>query len=167
MTDNFTLVNSEQISRIYGRIPRLDRLRLRAVNLDWRGPKITLRADLMEFPQDIPPDWKSAGVDTVQCHLQFLAVQEVVLTGWVPSGHPISLDTEATGHDRRMRVQVAGLTGDLRFSSNETVLVGHVSAFRIGEERSDRGRHIFSGKIDSLRHSTVPAPEVKVFHERL
>ncbi|MFC7963334.1 hypothetical protein [Streptomyces cinereoruber] len=37
-----TLVNPEDLVRLYGEVPCLGTFRLRAVNLSWRGPTVTL-----------------------------------------------------------------------------------------------------------------------------
>ncbi|MFF9013328.1 Imm50 family immunity protein [Streptomyces sp. NPDC014870] len=167
MTDGLTLVNAESLATLYGEVPPLDTFRLRAINVDWRGPTITLRIDLSIFPSAPPPEWDGADIDTVQCHLQFLAVADLSLTEWKPPIHSASLDAQPMGGERRMRVRVTGAGVDLRFTSNESVLAGHVSAFKIAADGTDGTRHLFSRRIDSLRHESIPETDEKTFHGRL
>jgi hypothetical protein len=167
VTDPLTLVNSEHLATLFGVFPPLDEFRLRAMNVDWRGPTVTLRVDLSSFPTSPPPEWVDAGVDTVQCHLQFLAVADLSLTEWNPPVRSASFDAQPLGEERRIRVRVTGPGVDLGFTSNESVLVGHVSAFKVAADGTDGGRHLFSRKIDSLRHESIPETDEKTFHGRL
>lgn len=167
MTDSLTLVNPEGLVRLYGELPPLGEFRLRSINLDWQGPKVTLRVDLLSFPAAVPPEWEGVDIDTIQCHLQFLAVADFSLTRWDPPVHSASFDAESLDEERRMRVRVTGAGVDLGFTSNESVLVGHVSAFEIKGDGTDGGRHFFSQKLDGLRHETIPGTDEKTFYGRL
>ncbi|MFJ4871270.1 Imm50 family immunity protein [Streptomyces sp. NPDC088757] len=161
------LVNPADLVRLYGEVPPFDTFRLRAVNLSWRGPTVTLRVDLSTFPATVPPEWEDAGVDTLQCHFQFVAVEDFALEQWEPPVPSASFTAEPLGRDRRMRVRVRGAGVDLGFTSHESVHVGHVSAFRIAPGGTDGGRHLFRRPLDRRLHETVPGPEEKTFHERI
>ncbi|MFE5481361.1 Imm50 family immunity protein [Streptomyces sp. NPDC056527] len=167
MTDSLTLVNTESLVALYGKVPPLDEFRLRSINVDWRGPTVTLRVDLSTFPAALPPEWEDADIDTVQCHLQFLAVADLSLAKWQPPVHSASLDAQPLGEERRIRVRVTGPGVDLGFTSNESVLVGHVSGFKVAADGTDGGRHLFSRRIDSLRHEIIPETDEKTFYGRL
>ncbi|MFE1228101.1 Imm50 family immunity protein [Streptomyces sp. NPDC058745] len=167
MTDSVSLVNPETLLRLYGEIPPLENFRFRSMNLDWQGPKVTLRVDLLTFPQIVPPEWHGTDVDTVQCHLQFLAVADFSLTRWDPSVKSAWLTTKRLDAERRLQVQVKGAGLNLEFTSSESVLVGHVSAFKMGKEGTDEGRHLFSSKLDQMRHNHIPATDEKTFYARL
>ncbi|MER7954332.1 Imm50 family immunity protein [Streptomyces sp. NPDC096030] len=167
MTDSLTVVNAESLATLYGEVPPLSEFRLRSINVDWRGPTITLRVDLSSFPSAPPPEWVGTDIDTVQCHLQFLAVSDLSLTEWKPPVHSASLDAQSLGEERRMRVRVTGVGVELRFTCNESVLAGHVSAFKIAADGTDGSRHLFSRRIDSLRHESIPETDEKTFHGRL
>ncbi|KOX23754.1 MULTISPECIES: Imm50 family immunity protein [unclassified Streptomyces] len=162
-----TLVNPADLIRLYGAVPPLDTFRLRAVNLSWIGPTVILRVDLSSFPATVPPEWEGTDVDTVQCHLQFLAVEDLSLEQWEPPVPSASFTAEPLGGRRRMRVRVRGAGVDLGFTGHESVPVGHVSAFRIAPDGADGGRHLFLGRVDARLHETVPGPEERPFHERV
>ncbi|MFC8953984.1 Imm50 family immunity protein [Streptomyces sp. NPDC057101] len=167
MTDSLTLVNPESMVRLYGEIPPLERFRLRSINLSWQGPTVTLRLDLSSFPVALPPDWENVDVDTIQCHLQFLAVADFSLKEWDPPAHSSAFSTTPLSEERRMRVQVSGAGVDLSFTSSQFTRVGHVSAFKIEADGTDGGRHIFLQKLDSLRYETIPGTDEKTFHDHL
>lgn len=159
------LVNPEQLSALYGRTPALTGVRVRSVNLNWRGPELTLRIDLPAFPASPPVEWEKAGVDRVQCQLRFTAVERIALTRWSP---PAVADIEVVswGGDRRVRVAVGGEGVALAFEASDSVRLAHVSAFRIDDGGSDAGTHLFLGKVDARRHSRLPGTEEKTFYER-
>ncbi|MCX4981971.1 Imm50 family immunity protein [Streptomyces sp. NBC_00572] len=166
MTDSLTVVNPESLVRLYGGIPPLEEFRLRSINLDWRGPTVTLRLDLSSFPGVAPPEWEGVDVDTVQCHLQFLAVADLSLTEWAPPACS-SFRSTSLGKERRMRVRVTGAGVDLDFTSSQFTRVGHVSAFKITADGTDGSRHHFLQKLDSMRFETIPETDEKTFHGRL
>jgi hypothetical protein len=167
MADSLTLVNPESLVRLYGGIPSLERFRLRSINLDWHGPTVTLRLDLSSFPVTVPPEWEGVDVDTVQCHLQFLAVADFSLKEWGPPAHSSAFGTKSLSEKRRMRVRVTGAGVDLNFTSSEFTRVGHVSAFKIKADGTDGSRHLFLQKLDSMHYETIPGTDEKTFHGRL
>ncbi|MEV8586765.1 Imm50 family immunity protein [Streptomyces sp. NPDC051180] len=160
-------VNPEVLVGLFGEIPPLDTFRLRSLNVDWRGPTLTLRVDLSSFPASVSPEWEESGVDTVQCHLQFLAVEDLSLTEWEPPVRSAACTVELQEEKRRMRVRVTGAGVDLGFTSSDSVVVGHVSAFRASTDGGDDGRHLFSRRIDDMRFATIPEAEEKTFYGRL
>jgi hypothetical protein len=166
MTVDGFLVNPEILRSLYGYVPQLRGVRIRSVNLNWRGPAMTLRLDLPGFP-DVPPrEWIDAGVDTVQCQFQFLAVADLSLAEWAP---PAVGDVEMVplGRDRRMRVTATGSGIALECTTSESVRVGHVTAFEAGADGSDGGRHVFLSKVDARRHtSSLPGTDERTFYER-
>ncbi|MFE0509761.1 Imm50 family immunity protein [Streptomyces sp. NPDC058964] len=159
------LVNPEVLRDLYGHVPDLKGVRFRSVNLNWRGPTVTLRVDLPYFPASPPAEWADAGTDTVQCQFEFGAVEGVSLEEWTP---PASGDVEMVppGAERCMRVTVRGPGVALRFVCNESVVVRHVSAFGIAGDGADGGPHLFVSKADARLHSSVPGTDVRVFHGR-
>ncbi|MFI9342522.1 Imm50 family immunity protein [Streptomyces sp. NPDC052773] len=165
MTADRFLANPQVLESLYGHPPELRGVRVRSVNLNWRGPTLTLRVDMPTYPRVPPQEWADAGMDTVQCQLQFLAVERLALSGWSP---PVvgDIETASLGIERRMRVTIDGKGTSLRFDCAESVRVGHVSAFSIGADGSDDGRHLFMSKVDARRYSTLPGTEEKTFYER-
>ncbi|MFF4311810.1 Imm50 family immunity protein [Streptomyces sp. NPDC001507] len=165
MTVESILVDPGPLRSLYGGIPDLTGVRIRSVNLNWRGPTVTLRLDMPSFPGSAPQEWIDAGMDTVQCQFQFLAVDGLLLTNWVP---PVVGDVKTTpwGTERRMKVSVRSTGMSLEFDCSDSVRVGHVTAFAIHEDGSDRGRHLFLSKVDARRHDTLPGTTEKTFYER-
>ncbi|ORT57883.1 Imm50 family immunity protein [Streptomyces sp. CB03238] len=167
MTDDLKLVNADDLVNLYGKVPTLGTLRLRSVNLDWRGPTVTLRVDLSSFPSVVPQEWEGAEVDTVQCHLQFLAVEDLSLAEWEPPVPSASFRVQPLKENRRIQVRVAGAGIALGFTSNASVQVGHVSAFKISSDGTDGDRHIFLKKLDRMRYESIPGTEEKTFYGRI
>jgi hypothetical protein len=159
------LVNPEALQSLYGHLPDLSRVRIRSINLNWRGPTVTLRIDLPSFPGSAPQEWIDAGMESVQCQFEFLAVESISLTDWAP---PVVGGIEMTplGRERRMRVGFSGSGMALGFDCYESVSVRHVSAFRIQEDGSDSGRRLFLSKVDARRHTFLPGTDEKTFYER-
>ncbi|KAB1977408.1 Imm50 family immunity protein [Streptomyces triticiradicis] len=165
MTVERFLVNPEPLRSLYGRVPDLIGIRIRSINLNWRGPVVTLRVDLPSFPETAPQEWIDAGLDTVQCQFQFTAAEGISLAGWAP---PVvgSVETVPWGTERRVRVTAGGRGLSLDFTCSDSVRVAHVSAFRITESGSDDGVHLFMSKIDARRHGSLPGTEDRTFYER-
>ncbi|NGO75886.1 hypothetical protein G6045_09400 [Streptomyces sp. YC504] len=158
--------NSGALEALYGRIPPLHNVRLRSIQLNWRGPALTLRMDLPEHPAGAPTVWVERGMDTVQCHVQFLAVEDLSLKDW-PTAALADISTTDLGFENRMAVTVSNPEVILSFTCNKSVLIGHVSAFRSREDGSDDGPHLFLSRIDRFRHDSVPPPHEKTFYERV
>lgn len=165
MTVEGFLVNPEPLRSLYGHVPDLIGIRIRSINLNWRGPTLTLRADLPFYPGNTPQEWIDAGLDTVQCQFQFVAVEGISLTDWAPPAVG-NVEMVPWGRARRMRVTVQGRGLSLDFTCSDSVRVGHVSAFRIKENGTDEGVHRFMSKIDARRHGSLPGTEEKTFYER-
>ncbi|WP_371669416.1 immunity 50 family protein [Streptomyces sp. NBC_00289] len=165
MTIEDHLVNPDMLRSLYGHPLDWSRVRIRSINLDWRGPTVALRVDLPAFPDVPPTEWIEAGADTVQCQLQFLAVEDIRLTEWTPPAVG-SLDVAPRGAERRMRVTFRGGGVKVEFESNESVRIGHVSAFASHPDGSDDGPHLFLSKVDARRFSALPATHEKTFYAR-
>jgi hypothetical protein len=167
MIDNLALLNADALVAMYGDFPPLGNLRLRSLSMDWRGPTVTFRVDLPSFPAVVPQEWEGKEVDTVQCHLQFLAVEDFSLTEWEPPVPCASVQVQPLDENRRIRVGVAGVGLALGFTSSASVVVGHVSAFKISPDGADGSRHFFMKKLDRMRFEFIPATEEKTFHGRI
>lgn len=165
MTVESFLVNPEVLNSLYSHVPDLDDVRIRSINLNWRGPTVTLRVDLPSFPVSPPQEWTDAGMDTVQCQLQFLAAENISLTDWNPPSVG-RIEMSSWGRESRMRVTADGSGVALRFDCSESVRVGHVSAFHIQADGSDNGPHLFVSRIDARRNTFLPPTDEKTFYER-
>ncbi|MCF2128585.1 immunity 50 family protein [Strepomyces sp. STD 3.1] len=166
MTVDTFLTNTEKILQLYGKVPEVRETRLRSINLNWRGPTVTLRIDLPGFPQNAPQEWTDAGLDAVQCQLQFLAVQNLSLLSWEPPTTTI-IEAENLTEHHRIRVRAQGDGMEASFTCSDSVLVGHLSAYRIQADGSDSGPHLYVSKIDARRHTSLPRTDEKTFYERL
>ncbi|MFJ8155629.1 Imm50 family immunity protein [Streptomyces sp. NPDC094468] len=162
------LANPQLLLPLYGEeLPEvLAGVRIRSVNLDWRGPTARLRIDLPGLPRTSPVDW--GDLDTVQCQLEFLAVERVAMAEWEPPafGDVRMMRLGGDGGGRRMRVEVAGRGVDLRFESHESATVRHVSAFRRGAGGEDDGPQRFVSGLDSRLHTFLPPTDEETFYER-
>ncbi|MET7454692.1 Imm50 family immunity protein [Streptomyces sp. NPDC005574] len=165
MTVEDHLVNPEALRSLYEHPLDWSQVRIRSINLNWRGPTVALRVDLPAFPVSPPVEWIEAGVDTVQCQLQFLAVEGISLTEWTTPAVG-SLDVAPWGTERRMRVTFRGRGAAVQFDCNESVRIGHVSAFESHPDGSDDVPHLFVSKVDARRFSALPATHEKTFYAR-
>ncbi|MFJ6846117.1 Imm50 family immunity protein [Streptomyces griseoluteus] len=167
MTVDAYILNLDSLQGLYGRVPRIaNEVRVRSLNMDWIGPTLTLRIDLPEFPDNAPEEWVRAQLDTVQCHLQFLAVEDLSVHAWEPpAAGCIGIVTLPA--ERRLRVSFRGAGLEGSFECSDSVLIGHPSAFRIQEDGSDEGPRMFLNRIDARRYDTLPAPWEKSYFERV
>ncbi|MEV7241672.1 Imm50 family immunity protein [Streptomyces sp. NPDC093248] len=166
MTVDEFLLNSDALRGVYGYVPKIEEaVRVRSFNMNWRGPTVILRVDLPEFPDTPLGEWRDAGLDTVQCHLQFVAVEDFSVRKW----HPPSV-CRVTVHREGVKRLYVGFDGDglgLRFRCSDSVLVGHVSAFRSSMDGSDDGVHSFVNRIDARRHTSLPETWEKTYYGRI
>ncbi|MFG2757000.1 Imm50 family immunity protein [Streptomyces wuyuanensis] len=154
--------NGARLKALYGTLPPLRQVIVRSLYLDHFGPSLTLRLDLPEFPRNHPAEWDEAGLDRFQCHLQFLAVAGLALEGWIPGARA---DIELEGHGRstvRVRIESEGFR--VSFEASDSILVGHMSAFRGGADGSDSGPRRFIGQLDSKRFGELPEVYEKTFY---
>ncbi|GGJ13037.1 Imm50 family immunity protein [Streptomyces brasiliensis] len=165
MTVERRLVNPEMLQAMYGTVPELAGVNVRSINLSPSGPSVTLRVDLPAFPRSAPPEWTDAGMDAVQCQLQFLDVENISLTHWAP---PTSGDVEMEpwGEQRRMRVTVRGSGVSMEFTCYELATVSHVSAFKMQPDGADGGLHLFAGKLDARLYKSLPGTDESKFYGR-
>ncbi|OIK06864.1 Imm50 family immunity protein [Streptomyces monashensis] len=165
---NLSVRNKEILAPLYGpELPPLDSVRLRSVHLDWRGPTVTLRLDLPTPPPPLPDDWTASGADTAQCQLRFLAVADLVLSAWEPPVTARVAVAPLSGDEHRIRVKASTDCGTfLAFTCHADVLAAHLSGFRPEPDGSDDGPHVFRGRVDAMRHATLPDPCEKTFYER-
>ncbi|MER5915249.1 Imm50 family immunity protein [Streptomyces sp. NPDC001982] len=165
MTVERHLVNPETLQALYGRVPDLQGVNIRSINLSPSGPSVSLRVDLPYFPGSAPREWVDAGVDAVQCQLQFLDVENISLTRWTP---PTSGDVEMEpwGDQRRMRVGVRGSGVSMEFHCYELATVSHVSAFKMQPDGADSGLHLFASKLDARLYKSLPGTDESKFYGR-
>ncbi|MDF2269639.1 Imm50 family immunity protein [Streptomyces coacervatus] len=165
MTVPLIPADPEPLRRLYGDFPGLDEFRLRSINIDRAGPSLTLRIDLLDFPAHPPEDWVANQCDVVQCHIHFLAVDQLALGEWNPSTRA-RLTTTPTAEPRMIDVSVRGPGVSLDFQSHEQVTIRHISGFRMAPDGSDEVPHHFLSKLDARRFSTIPRTYEKTFYAR-
>ncbi|MDX2402463.1 immunity 50 family protein [Streptomyces microflavus] len=153
------------LESLYFVIPPLDSVRLRSFHLDWRGPTLTARIDLPSYPGDPPPDWSDNGHNTLQVHLQFLAVENLTVCGWIPST-PVDISFSAMA-ERRMLTKISGVDLELSFTCSDSLAVGHISSSRVTESGSDNGPHSFLQPLDARRFPSLPSTHESTFYERV
>lgn len=160
------IVNPDTLHRLYGHLPDLSGdLRVRSANLSPYGPTLTLRVDVPGFPEHPPRAWADAGADAVQCHLAFLAAENITLSGWTPPAVGRLTVAPASGA-HRVRLTFHGRGAALSFDCADQVTVGHISAYRRGPDGTDDGPHLFLSAVDARRHTTLPDPDERTFYGR-
>ncbi|WP_190344342.1 Imm50 family immunity protein [Streptomyces venezuelae] len=162
MTVSDLVANRRQVlDPLYDELPPLSGVRLRSVRLDGWAPAVTLRIDLPRFADR----WEGGPGDTVQCHLQFGHVEDFAMDGWEP---PVLVDItyeELAGH--RLAVRVEGPGVRLAFTSNASLLAGHLSVFTQDSDGGDGGPHAFVRRLDAKLYDTVPPVTARTFYEHL
>ncbi|MFD4004792.1 Imm50 family immunity protein [Streptomyces rubiginosohelvolus] len=155
--------NSDVLGTLYADVPPLDSVRLRSFYLDWRGPTLTLRVDLPAYPDRIPPEWCERGHDTLQLHVQFLAVDDLTVRGWLPTVPVVVSVAELT--TRRILVRIAEAGFELSFSSSDSLIVGHISSYRVTETGSDEVPHTFVSRLDTRLFTSLPGTHESTFYQ--
>jgi len=159
------LINRAVLDDLYTDIPTLDQVQLRAIHLDRVGPTVILRCDLSEFPDRLAGGTVADDLDRLQLHLRFLDVAGFELARCsLPSEAAVTLRVLER---RRLAVEVVGSSVEARFTSSDSLTVGHLSTYRGTAGEPDVGAHNFLGAVDRRLYSSVPAPTTRVFHERV
>lgn len=154
--DRLSADQSGDLRRLYTEVPDLSGITVRHVRLLRLGPGLVVRFDLPSFPDRAPSGW--AGLDRLQCHLMFLAVDHVSLDGdRLPAIASMSLSDLA---ENRIAVEVTGAVR-LSFTASAVMRLGRISAYRDSE-----AEHHFLGRLERARFTTVPGAEAEAFHER-
>ncbi|MFJ9107773.1 Imm50 family immunity protein [Streptomyces sp. NPDC102283] len=155
--------NSDVLGTLYSDVPPLEPVRLRSFRLDWRGPTLTLRVDLPAYPAPdrVPPEWSELGHDTLQLHVQFPAVDDLTVRGWIPTA-PVGVSLAALAY-RRILVRIAEAGFELSFTSSDSLTIGHISAFRVTETGSDEVTHTFARPLDTRLFTSLPGTHESSF----
>jgi hypothetical protein len=160
-----TLINRAVLDDLYWDIPALERVWLRSIRLGRVGSTVVVRCDLPEFPDRLASGTVADDHDRLQLHLRFLDVADLELVR-------CSLPSEATVtlralERRRLAVDLVGSSVEMRFTSSDSLTVGHLSTYRATAGEPDIGVHDFLGAVDRRLYSSVPGPTTWVFHERV
>ncbi|MGW4174627.1 Imm50 family immunity protein [Streptomyces rubiginosohelvolus] len=156
--------NSDILGTLYSDVPPLESMRLRSFKLDWRGPALTLRIDLPTYPDPdrVPPEWSERGHDTLQLHVQFAAVEDLTVRGWIPVV-PVDISLAALPC-RRILVRIAEAGFELSFTSSDSLTVGHISSYRMTETGSDDVPHAFVSRLDTRLFTSLPGTHESSFY---
>ncbi|GAB2584551.1 hypothetical protein GCM10027168_16640 [Streptomyces capparidis] len=150
------------LRELYAELPPLVSVPVRSFTLSRYGPTLTLRLDLPVPAGGSLPPWTGGDAGRVQCHLCFLAVDDLRLSRWDP---PAAADvTLAARPSRRVRARVAGPGVELAFTASDSLTVAHVSVFRPGADGTDQVPHRFASPLDRKLFGTVPDVCEKTFH---
>jgi hypothetical protein len=105
-------------------------------------------------------------LDTAQCHLQFLAVENISIEQWRP---PLTARIEVARRreDRRIHIDVNGDGMSMKFDCSDSILVGHISAFKLDPDGSDGGPRLFASRIDARRYDSLPETYEKTYYGRI
>lgn len=163
-TWNEVLDEGGRLLSLYSEELPLEPLRLRSLHLSRYGPSAIIRADFMRFP-DLPPEaWVSLGLDCLQVHLKFLAIDDVRLPICrLPDVVSISMDEMDA---RRMRVGFSSSKVEFYFSASCVVDANHISAYKQSGDPLDSGRHAYLSKLEQRLYDVVPDPTVARYHDR-
>ncbi|MEU7329601.1 Imm50 family immunity protein [Streptomyces parvus] len=157
--------NPDVLGTLYSDVPSLESVRLRSFQLDWRGPALTLRIDLPTYPDPdrVPPEWSELGHDTLQLHVQFTAVEDLTVRGWIPTA-PVDISL-ATLPYRRILVRIAEAGFELSFTSSDSLTVGHISSYRMTETGSDEVPRTFVSRRDKSLFTSLPGTHESAFYQ--
>ncbi|MFD9847288.1 Imm50 family immunity protein [Streptomyces parvus] len=157
--------NPDVLGTLYSDVPPLESVRLRSFHLDWRGPALTLRADLPAYPDPdrAPPEWSELGHDTLQLHVQFTAVEDLTVRGWI-SAVPVDISLAALPY-RRILVRIAEAGFEFCFTASDSLTVGHISSYRQTETGSDEVPHSFVSRLDTRLFTSLPGTHESTFYQ--
>ncbi|PVC91932.1 Imm50 family immunity protein [Streptomyces sp. CS014] len=155
--------NSDILGTLYSDVPPLESVRLRSFHLNWRGPALTLRIDLPTYPDPdrVPPEWSERGHNTLQLQVQFAAVEDLTVRGWIPAV-PVDISLAALPY-RRILVRIAESGFGFSFTSSDSLTVGHISSYRMTETGSDDVPHAFVSRLDTRLFTSLPGTHESSF----
>lgn len=73
--------NPQVIAELYNEVPQLQAIDLMEVILQ-DGAKMTLNADLPQYPEKPPVHWVEAGYNTAYIRLEFCGLESLQITQW-------------------------------------------------------------------------------------
>ncbi|MBD0735727.1 Imm50 family immunity protein [Streptomyces sp. CBMA29] len=160
------LRDSGGLTELYNRVPSLQGVGVSSVHFDQVGPTLTLRVVLPVFPDRPRPEWEADGCDRFECQVRFLAIEDVRMRGWrLPVTADVLITSAEPEEHNRITVEIQGRDAsmELHFTSNASLGVGHMNAYREGAE----SRH-YTGRVDGLRYrGRLPEPSEVAFFEHL
>ncbi len=113
--------NSEFLQKLFPVPPSLTGIRILEVCLHQDGPRLTVRLNLNEYPNDPPPKWVGAAANRAQLTLMCIGVRDLELRGWSTNNLV----------DLRLEEVKGGVR--LHADSNTFVLHGEFDAVRVDQ----------------------------------
>ncbi len=155
--------NPKAITEIYSVPPLLDNIQVVELKLHQDGPRMELRADLNQFPENPPVKWKRNRFNAVQINLNFFAVEAVEILEW--SHHNIlelifinekngTILVEAYNQTRRL------LT--LRcLSFRISNISGYLDSSLAQHEKTEQQESLFQFAPTTIPHSSLQKPSLE------
>lgn len=116
------------VRAIYGnKIPPLGPVKIHEVSMHNEGPRVMLRFDLTDYPENPPKKWVDQGFNVVQVQLMLVGILDFSLQGW---SHDSTIDLSLKKEGKVVRV--AGFAESIRMIIiSEAALITSISAYRI------------------------------------
>ncbi|WP_078496516.1 Imm50 family immunity protein [Streptomyces anulatus] len=159
------LTTKRGLDTLYDTVPPLESVRLRSFHLSWRGPTIIARVDLPTYPENPLREWFERDHDTLQIHVQFLAMDELIVRGWIPSS-PVDFSFSRLDR-RRLLTRITGAGLEVSFTCSDSLGVGHISSFRSLASRPEGEGRSFLQPLDARRFSALPETFESTYYERV
>lgn len=123
----FLTTNPEKIASVFSDdLPELFNVDLHEINMHRDAAAVTLRVDLLEYPNTPPKKWRDAGYNRVQIVLSFSGVYDLDLKGWTEN---CSLDLFVTSQNGRIKLSTS--EGKVRIELTADFLsVDSISAYK-------------------------------------
>lgn len=108
--------NPEFIRQLYTAEPNLLNTKIHEVTLHRDGPKLSIRFEITELPNNVPKKWATSAFNVVQITLEFWGITDVKIVGYGTSNvSDIFLHQQ---HDKKISVTVAGVETKISFFCN-------------------------------------------------
>lgn len=89
------LVSTQYIDSIYhSNKPSLNKVDIHEINFHRDGPKISIRINLNDYPENPPKKWVTQKFNTVQLTLSLIGIEDVKLSGWIDTNYIADIKIE-------------------------------------------------------------------------
>jgi Immunity protein 50 len=120
-------MDSTSLKSIYGNtIPTLNGATLHDIVLSREGPKVCMRLDLVDYPEEAPKKWNAAAFNRVQVSLIALGIRTLTIEG-LSSNMRVDLNVGNVGGFIRLNAKSEAFRIDL---CAEFLVVEKISAYR-------------------------------------
>lgn len=116
------LGNKLPVNSVYSVAPPLADVRLHEVRLHQDGPRVSLRLDLNEFPENPPQKWAVGKFNRAQLTLVLIDITDFQMTGWSLNNiGELTLDKYSVGTRLKFTGQSLRIECTTRFIEVETI----------------------------------------------